>query len=1002
MTVDSVPAADSVGFVVAFGGALAVTRLMPFFVVRRGEGEEITADEALLVTMLVVLPAGGVMVAALVGFVVSHVVRRRATLKTLFNLGVELLAVSCSLLAYQLAGGTDLYERSPGVLAAAAAGALTYSAVTAGAVWTVIAAATGIPLRRLASEGLLTNATTAALVTGWGVLATAATSDDGFAVALVAVPIAVSWLLRRDERQRRALQALLDAAIETTDAVRRGTVPDTLAGAADRVLGTEGARLDRRPPGPGEVGTEVSTRAGTRWLIVGHRHRWNRRGRDDQARLDALAAIGAIALDNATLLDAAGRDPDTSLLTGALLQDRIDLLLDRDLDGQMAVIVVKVGRLQLVKQALGPGTARAQLAEIGHRLDLLAKEIPAGGENRAVLGYLGDGDFAIAVPTVGGSERALGVARMILHELSHPVLVNGVELFVDAGVGVALHRPTEQGAESAARMMRDALVTAAHVARSGGERVQLAHDRTDEPRRVSLAVEGRLRQALQRKELTVAYQPVVSLSGNQIIGAEGLVRWNDPAFGPMGPSEFIPVAESSGLIVDLDRYVLRRATADLAEWARSGLPAGFTISVNMSARHLTEPDTVSYVRKVLDDAGVEPGQLTLEVTESSVMVDALAAAANLEALASLGVRIAIDDFGTGYSSLLYLRDFPVDALKIDQSFVDRMIVSTGDAAIVAAVVRLAQTLGLRTVAEGVENVEQLAALRALGCDAGQGFLWSEAVHGDQLLRHWLGPAVREGLTERAAPVTGPPDEIDGVRDDVLAYLVHELRSPLTTIDGFAQLAAGNVQSIQGAADLAFYLDRISHGAAAMRRILDDLDDLSSASFGGIALEQQVSELNGVVRSIVDSMAPVLSGHPVQLSTTGPVHVSVDVPRMDQVLRNLLSNAAKFSPPGAAIDVRIVADGRHCQIDVRDHGCGVPPDRRRQLFRRFARLGTTTKGMGIGLHLARSIARAHGGDVMYRPPSDGDGSIFVVRLPLVDDRRSAESTNLLPFAARRVS
>jgi len=248
-----------------------------------------------------------------------------------------------------------------------------------------------------------------------------------------------------------------------------------------------------------------------------------------------------------------------------------------------------------------------------------------------------------------------------------------------------------------------------------------------------LDVENALRHALDRHELRVAYQPEISLTTGSIIGVEALVRWEHPQRGLLAPGEFIGVAEETGLIVPIGTWILDRSCRQVQRWqaAHPHLPP-LTAAVNISGRQLAHSDLVADVARVLADTGIEPGCVVLEITESVLMEDVEASRAALDDLKALGVRIVVDDFGTGYSSLAYLRRFPVDMLKIDQSFIAGLGEDPSDTAIVAAVVSLAHTLGLEAVAEGVETEEQLAELRRLGCDHAQGYLMARPLYPDDL------------------------------------------------------------------------------------------------------------------------------------------------------------------------------------------------------------------------------------------------------------------------------
>jgi len=726
----------SVPLVAVFTVLLVLASLMPFTVIRKGEGQVVSADEAVLVAMLVVLPAGGVLAAALIGDAIAHLVRPRGALKFVFNLGAGALAVAGAILVRHALGDPPVGSHGAGALAAAVAGVLTFTVVTHASTAWAIATATGTSLRAMVAEQGPADVVGAVVAVSWGVLAVSATTNDLAAVAVLTVPIVGSWLVQHNEQQRRSLRALLDAAVSTGRAVRSGSAAEELTKAADEVLRTEGTRLSRVPPTSEELASTLHSAGGRRWLIAGEGHRWGRRRSEDETLLGALAAIGDIALRNEALLDAAGRDPDTGLVTGAVLHERIDLLLERHRVEGLSVLVIRVPRLDVVNQTLGPSAARRERAEVARRLRLVVDEPASAEAARKLVGYLSDGDFVVALPAVSNGSVALGAARMFQRQLRQPLTVDGVELSIDVTIGVRMCTPDGEPDATAGQLLHDAVVTAARIARVGGERIQLAEGSRTSSEGAPFALEAELRLALQRHELVVAYQPIVSTGDAHVVGAEALVRWNHPERDWLQPGAFIPIAEQTALIVGIDRYVLREVAQQLRAWSDDGLERSFTVAVNLSARHLTEPDTVRFMQALLDDTGIEAHRIKLEVTESSVTLDAMAAAHTLDELHRLGLGIAIDDFGTGYSSLLYLRDFPADTLKIDRSFIARMLSSAGDAAIVAAIIRLGHTLGLSTVAEGVETDEQLVALRSLGCDAAQGFLWSEAVRPERFRQRW--------------------------------------------------------------------------------------------------------------------------------------------------------------------------------------------------------------------------------------------------------------------------
>jgi EAL domain-containing protein (putative c-di-GMP-specific phosphodiesterase class I) len=330
-----------------------------------------------------------------------------------------------------------------------------------------------------------------------------------------------------------------------------------------------------------------------------------------------------------------------------------------------------------------------------------------------------------------------------LRAFDSPFTLGGSEVVVTASIGVVTGRPPQTVDELL--LASDVSMYEAKARGRGRVRTFSADLRQDAERR--LAVETGLRSALLADQLVLHYQPVISLATGRVVGAEALVRWQHPEQGLLAPEHFIPVAETTGLILPLGSWVLTRACADAASW--DGVLEGLEVAVNLSTRQLTQSDVVSQVTDALEASGLDPSRLLLEVTESAMMEDAEAAGEALDALAGLGVRVAVDDFGTGYSSLLYLRRYPISVLKVDRAFVVGVARNPSDHAICASVVSLGQAVDALTIAEGVETLDQLAALESMGCHRAQGFLWSPGVPVDQL------PAAVERCADVALPVSGP-------------------------------------------------------------------------------------------------------------------------------------------------------------------------------------------------------------------------------------------------------
>src|SRR5260370_25880615 len=320
------------------------------------------------------------------------------------------------------------------------------------------------------------------------------------------------------------------------------------------------------------------------------------------------------------------------------------------------------------------------------------------------------------------------MARRIQDKLASPFNLSGHEVFTTTSIGIAL---SQTGYDHPENMLRDA-DTAMYRAKAQGKAGYEVFDKGMHARAVHLMqMENDLRRALDREELGVYYQPIVSLDNGHLAGFEALVRWQHPERGFINPADFIPVAEDTGMIVPLGIYVLRRACRQLAKWQwQSPASRSLFMSVNLSGKQVAQPELIGQIKEIIEETHVEPRHLKLEITESAVMENAEMAVQLLKRLKALGVQLSIDDFGTGYSSLGYLHRFPLDTLKIDRSFVGRIGETAENTEIVRTVVSLADSMGMEVVAEGVETLGQLAQLRKLNCQYGQGYLFSRPVDAD--------------------------------------------------------------------------------------------------------------------------------------------------------------------------------------------------------------------------------------------------------------------------------
>jgi len=425
----------------------------------------------------------------------------------------------------------------------------------------------------------------------------------------------------------------------------------------------------------------------------------------------------------------ANYDALTGLPNRRAFLERLERALRRARAGSEPCCIFQLGldRFKQINDTLGNAVGDAILRGVAERLERVVRPgdllgVPATGEAGTLSRIAGD-EFSLLLPGVGSVERGARVAQRILASVAEPFSIDGKELFVTSSIGIALFPDDGEALET---LLGNAGIAMSHAKQERANTYRFYSPSLNAESAERLDLEGRLRRALEREELLLHYQPKVDIRTGRVVGAEALMRWQHPELGLVPPGKFIPVAEDSGLMAPMGEWALRAACRQATAWHAAGLPE-VRISVNVSSLQFRSDALPGIVASALEESGLEPKYLVLELTESVIMENPESASRMLQQIKRMGLGLSIDDFGTGYSSLSYLKRFPLDELKIDRSFVKGVPHDADDAAIVSAIIGMAHGLGLVVVAEGVETREQLAFLEERGCEEFQGFLFSRAV-----------------------------------------------------------------------------------------------------------------------------------------------------------------------------------------------------------------------------------------------------------------------------------
>ncbi|WP_016875503.1 putative bifunctional diguanylate cyclase/phosphodiesterase [Chlorogloeopsis fritschii PCC 9212] len=417
-------------------------------------------------------------------------------------------------------------------------------------------------------------------------------------------------------------------------------------------------------------------------------------------------------------------DELTGLPNRDLLSDRLHQTLSQSQNNQrlIAVLLLGIDDFTGISHALEHETLNLLLRAVAQRLTTCITQTD-------ILAHLSQDEFAIARTDFSSFESVIKLSQLILGALAKPFFLEGKTIHITASIGITINELDNlNGVE---QLLQQAHIALYQAKQQGRSQYQFYSPEINAQLQERLVLENELRGAVERNEILVYYQPLIDLHTRQVVALEALVRWQHPTHGLVSPAKFIPIAEANGLIVPIGEWVLRTACAQNRAWQLAGI-SPIRISVNLSARQFEQPNLVEVVRQILEETGLEPSYLELEVTESFLMSDIQRSVQILQQLRELGICLALDDFGTGYSSLNYLKRLPINMLKIDRSFVQDVTSNPDSAAVTDAIIALAKSLRLNITAEGVETQDQLDYLQIRGCDEGQGFYFSRPVPVDTI------------------------------------------------------------------------------------------------------------------------------------------------------------------------------------------------------------------------------------------------------------------------------
>lgn len=790
----------------------------------------------------------------------------------------------------------------------------------------------------------------------------------------------------------RARTAVLDAVGEAVLALDGDGCVIHLNPAAEHLYGWTNAEArgrDIAEVGPSDLSRDevaeivAHVRAGGSWageLVIRDRH-----GHPFGAQVTAtpLTIAGTVAAVITSTVDVSHRMEALADLTHRVSHDGLTGLRTRtsftsSLEGHLARLgsspAADSGAVLLLDLEDFQAHNRAHGLEMGdHLIRAAAAALRQAAHTGDLLARFSGDSFAIWCSHLPDLDRVTQFADELREAIARPIDVGGAPVIIRSSAGLAM---TGTPVPSSAELLRRA-GTALLDAKAAG-RVSLPyHPHMDERLRRLAHTEVLVRRVVAG-EAPLAYQAITRLADGVVVGAEALLRVQDDTGELVPPPEVFAAADRAGLASELGRLVLEAACVEAARWRSAAPERQLVVAVNLSAEQFADRDLVDHVRGALAAADLEPSRLSLEIAESALLGDTAWSARQLAVLAMQGVRLSVDDYGTGHTSLLHLKRFPLDTMKVDLSLVAGLPDSPEDLAVVTATMGVAQALDIRVVAVGVETERQLAELERLGCQYGQGFLWSSATSGDAFLALASAPvpvraprAVTSGRLVAAAPARAVSvDELDSI----LRSLVHEIRTPLTVAMGYASMLEMAPED-----DRVGVASRIRAATERINRLLANLEDVRLIDHGTLVLNAQRLDLRAHLEATVGDLRSSTRRR-IDLVQVGDdeILVEADDGRISGAIANLVNNALKYGQPGSAVAVRVGADDEWAQVTVIDDGPGVAQADLGVIYRKYGRGERLQSGSGLGLYLARGTARAHGGDIHYR--REEPGSAFTLTLP----------------------